>query len=357
MSHRSIAGESWDRGRALLCRLQDTVRDALVAARATMADEVLAEVADVTAADTIYRIDRVGEGAILAWFTEHWPQDWPIELVMEGAEGGDALTFPRGTPVARTELKCILDPIDGTRNLMYDKRSAWMLSALAPQRGAATSLADIVVAAMTELPTTKQWASDQISGVRGCGPEGLVAERVDIRDGGRSPFRLRPSQAVDFRHGFASIARFFPEGKALLARVEEALWDALYGLEGNTSPLVFDDQYMTTGGQVYELLVGHDRMLGDLRPLAHHKLGCESALVCHPYDICTSMLLQEAGGVVEDPWAAPLAVPLDTTSPVSWMGYANPGLADQVRPHLQRLIKELLEPAVGKGLPGLFPRG
>ncbi len=43
---------------------------------------------------------------------------------MEGLEG-EAVTFPRGTPVGGTLFKCILDPIDGTRNLMYDKRSAW----------------------------------------------------------------------------------------------------------------------------------------------------------------------------------------------------------------------------------------
>jgi hypothetical protein len=99
---------------------------------------------------------------------------------------------------------------------------------------------------------------------------------------------------------------------------------------------------MTTGGQIYEIMVGHDRMLGDLRPLAHRKLGYQSALVCHPYDICTAMLLQEAGGVVETPWGEPLRVPLDTTSPVSWMGYANAALAEQVRPILQRLIREHL---------------
>jgi fructose-1,6-bisphosphatase/inositol monophosphatase family enzyme len=331
-----------DHARSLLCRLQDTVRTTLAAAQRSTSGDILAEVAEVTAADTIYRIDKVSEGAILAWFEECWPRDWPVELVMEGAEGGDAHTCPRGTAVEATHFKCILDPIDGTRNLMYDKRSAWMLSALAPQRGPATNLGDIVVAAMTELPTTKQWASDQISGVRGCGPTGLVAERVDVRDGTRTPLAIRPSQAVDFRHGFASLARFFPEGKALLARIEEELWDALYGLGRDSSPVVFDDQYMTTGGQIHELMVGHDRMLGDLRPLVHRKLGCEASLVCHPYDICTSLLLQEAGGVVEDPWGGPLAVPLDTTSPVSWMGYANPGLANQVRPHLARLIREHL---------------
>jgi fructose-1,6-bisphosphatase/inositol monophosphatase family enzyme len=331
---------SLDQTRALLCQLQDSIRDALIAARDAQAGSELSEVAEVTAADTIYRIDKISEAAIINWFEAYWPADWPVELVMEGAEGGEAHTFPRRTPVSRTAFKCILDPIDGTRGLMYDKRSAWMLSALAPQRGDRTHLGDIMVAAMTELPMSKQWAADQISGIRGCGLSGLVAERVDVRGGGRRRLTIRPSQATDFRHGFASLARFFPEGKALLARVEERIWDELYGLGRGSSPLVFEDQYISTGGQIYELLIGHDRMLGDLRPLAFRSLGLASSLVCHPYDICTAMLLQEAGGVVEAPGGEPLEAPLDTTSPVAWMGYANPALADQVRPLLQRLMQE-----------------
>lgn len=328
-----------DRLRTLLCRLQDFVRDALVVARTSESSETLASVAAVTAADTIYRIDKVGEDAILAWLEREWPTDCPVELVMEGAEGGDGHTFPCGTPASQTAFTLIIDPIDGTRNLMVDKRPAWMLSALAPRREGGTRLRDIVVAAMTELPTTKQWGSDQVSGVRGCGADGLVAERVDVRTGDRTRLAMRPSRAEDFRHGFASFVRFFPEGKSLLARVEEAIWQELYGLGTGGSPVVFDDQYMTTGGQVYELMVGHDRMLGDLRPLAHRKLGYGSALVCHPYDICTSLLLVEAGGVVESPWGEPLDAPLDTTSPVAWIGYANAALADLVRPILRRAIE------------------
>ena len=81
-------------------------------------------------------------------------------------------------------------------------------------------------------------------------------------------------------------------------------------------------------------------MLGDLRPVALAKLGFETSLVCHPYDICTAMLLQEAGGIVEAADGSPLDVPLDTTTAVSWMGYANSTLADQVRPILQRLMQQ-----------------
>jgi len=338
-----MADRQLEQARVLLCRLQDSVRDALIVARAQQSSDELAEVAEVTAADTIYKIDKVSEAVIIAWFEAHWPADWPVELVMEGAEGGDAHTFPHGTPVSATQFKCILDPIDGTRGLMYDKRSAWMLAGLAPQRGEQTSLCDIEVAAMTELPTSKLWASDQISAIKGCGSGGIVAERVDVlRGGARTRLPIRPSQATDFRHGFATLARFFPEGKALLSQVEEELWDALYGLGGNASLMVFEDQYISTGGQIYELLVGHDRMIADLRPLAFRKIGYSLALVCHPYDICTALVLQEAGGLVEGPDGGPVDAPLDTTSPVSWIGYANPVLAATARPVLNRLIAERL---------------
>ena len=255
---------------------------------------------------------------------------------MEGLEDGEPATFPHGTPVARTRFKCILDPIDGTRSYMYDKRSAWSLAGLAVQRGTKNHLGDIVVAAMTELPTSKQWRADQLSAVRG---GGVIAEGVDVRDGGRKKIRVRPSPAENFEHGFASLARFFPEGKGLLGAVEEQLWQEL-GVHGkNGGQLVFDDQYISTGGQLHELIVGHDRMLGDLRPLAYAKLGFSAAtLCCHPYDICTALIAREAGCVIEAPEGGALNYPLDTTTPVAWMGYANARLARRVRPALHRVM-------------------
>ena len=321
--------------RASLCDLQNSIRDALIQERR---DE-WALVVGQTSADTIYALDRVSEAAISRWFGAHWPAAEPVELIMEGLEDGEVVTFPPGTPVEATKWKCILDPVDGTRGLMYDKRSAWSLAGLAPQRGAATNLADICVAAMTELPTSKAYLADQVSGVVGCGRDGLVCERVNILNGARESWTPRPSTAGDFRHGFAALARFFPEGKALLSRVEEELWGELVGLGAEASPVVFDDQYISSGGQLFEILVGHDRMQGDLRPLAYAKLGLGSTLVCHPYDICTAFLLREAGGVVEGAAGEELCAPLDTLSAVCWVGFANERLAASVRPVLRRLIE------------------
>jgi fructose-1,6-bisphosphatase/inositol monophosphatase family enzyme len=326
---------SLPRARALLCALQDSIREQLLVARQRQA-RTFARVSGVTAADVIYEIDRVSETAIMAWFEAHWPKGWPVEVVMEGIPDGEVVTFPRGTPLSRTRWKCILDPIDGTRGIMHDKRAAWSLAALAPQRGQRTQLSDIVVAAMSELPVTKQWRADQYSAVRG---GGVKATAFDVRSGSRERLRVRLSSATGFAHGFASLAKFFPPGRSLTAELEERLWDEVEPLAvGN----VFDDQYISTGGQLAELLAGHDRMVGDLRPPVFRKLGLTDALACHPYDICTALILTEAGGVVESPTGTLLRAPLDTTTPVAWMAYANPALARKIRPVLRRLIKELL---------------
>ena len=327
-----MATFSLDHARRLLCALQDEIQATLIAARSRQGKK-FSRVAAVTAEDTIFHIDKLSEAAILGWMARHWPREQPVELVMEGLAAG--ATFPRGTPVNGTLWKLILDPIDGTRCIMYDKRSAWALAGLAPQRGARTDLRDIVVAAMTELPTAKAGAADQFSAVRG-GP--LRATRKNLATGVAKKWIPRPSAARDCDHGFASVVKFFPEGKIRHADLEEALWRelGLHGKDGGAR--VFDDQYISTGGQLYELLVGHDRMIADLRPLILPSVGLPSALCCHPYDICTALLLEAAGGVVETPEGRPLRAPLDTTSPVAWVAYANPALARRIRPALRRLL-------------------
>ncbi len=330
--------EDLDGLRVLLCRLQDAVLEAVLEQQRAATRGQLTAIAAESKADTIFEIDKVVEGTLLDWMSRHWPSSEPVELVMEGIDD-EALVFPSGVRVKDTKWKCIVDPIDGTRSWMHDKRSAWALSAIAPQRGADTRLSDIVVAAMTELPVTKQWRADQLSAARGAG---VIAEAIDVRGGGRSSWRPMPSKAAEFRQGFAGISKFFPQGKALLADLEETFWRELHGNEPQAAPLVFDDQYVSTGGQIYELASGRDRMWADLRPQAFRKLGLSLSLTCHPYDICTAMILAELGGVVETPEGGPLDAPLDTTSPISWVGYANPILAALARPVLQRLVQERL---------------
>lgn len=324
--------------RNALCDLQLAVLKVILEVRELSSIDQLATITEETAADTIYAIDRVAEHTITDWFDAHWLTQWPVEVVMEGLECGEVMTFPKGTPVSDTILKCIIDPIDGTRGIMYDKRSAWMLAGVAPQRGAENCLADIEVAVMTEIPTSRQWRADQISAIKG---EGIQGVALNVLDGCKSEtIELNPSQASDVRHAFGTVSRFFPAGLTLLSRFEEALWERLYGLPESPSPLVFNDQYISSGGQFYEMLAGHDRFIADLRPEAFRKLGIESNLACHPYDVATSLILEESGCVLEQPNGEPIDCPLDTTTPVSWIAYANFALADAMRPTVKQLIKE-----------------
>jgi hypothetical protein len=231
----------------------------------------------------------------------------------------------------------IVDPIDGTRNIMYNKRSAWILSGIAPNKGAATNLLDIEAAVMTEAPTTRALLSDQLWATRGGGAH---REALNLVTGERQRLPLRPSQAGDLAHGFAAISKFFPPAKAATAAFEEKLLARVAPDEGE-NPLVFDDQYISTGGQLYEILVGHDRFLADLRPIFFDLLGLPKKLVCHPYDICTELIAREAGVIVTDPDGAPLSAPLDIRADVAWVGYANAALRDRIQPHLIELLAEM----------------
>ena len=306
----SCVGISTDDARRLLCALGDHIRATVIGGRAID----MAAIEGITVADTIYAIDRVADDTLVDWFEQHWPD---VELVSEGLDEPVVL----GSDPTWT---VIVDSIDGTRGLMYDKRPAWCLAAAAPRGG---SLRDVVAAAMTELPTVKQGAADQLSGVRG---GGVVAERVWLHDGSRDPLKVQPSSSTDLEHGFAGFAKFFVPGKVVLAELEAALFHRI----GATT--VFDDEYISSGGQLHELLTGRDRFVADLRPLV-----VPGALAAHPYDVCTSLLLEEAGGVVTDLHGEPLDAPLDNTSPVAWAGYANATLAARIGPVLAELVDEL----------------
>lgn len=281
----------------------------------------MTDVVGRTEADTIYAIDKAADDALIGWFERNWPD---VRVVSEGLHEPVDVGVP--------EYTVIVDTIDGTRGLMYDKRSAWALAAVAPVDG---TLADVRAAAMVEIPTTRQWSSDQLSASAGGGAK---CERVDVRTGEREVLSVRPSTATTLEEGWASFAKFFPPAKPLIAEFEERVWAEIYG-EVPADLAVFDDQYVSTGGQIAELTLGRDRMLGDVRPLAFAQLGMESSIACHPYDICTSLVLTEAGGVVLDPWGDPLDAPLDTTSAVAWVGYANPKLAETIAPAVERAVR------------------
>lgn len=325
---------------ARLRELHNQMRARLIAQLRGETLEALSGVASTRGGDTIYQIDERGE-AVLFEFCEAWGQELPFILIAEGVPGSGERVFPDGTPPSRSTFRLIVDPIDGTRAIMYDKRSAWILSGVAPNRGPATRLDDIEVAMQTEVPPSKQTLCDSYWAWRGGGARG---ERTDLASGSAVTLSPRPSRAETVEHGFATISKFFPGGKALTAALEERLMDAVLGHPADGNPLVFDDQYLSSGGQLYELMVGHDRFNADLRPitLAAAEPHAPVARLCaHPYDLCAELVAREAGVIVTDERGGPLRAPLDLHANVAWIGYANEAIRRQLEPTLMDLLGEL----------------
>ena len=307
----------------------DVVRTCEAAALAT-----LSGVAADEEGDTIYAIDRVAEHQLVAEIGRTIAtRAEPVLLVAEGLPGGEVVV-PEGADRKMAQWVIIVDPIDGTRGVMYQKRPAWILTGVARGPGPCT-LADIELALQTEIPLVKQHLSDELLAVRG---QGASAVRVNRLTGETVPLILHPSTATTLAHGFAMISRFFPGNRAELAAIDDEVVEAVMGPPPPGKAQSFEDQYISSGGQLYELIAGHDRFVADLRPLFERRRAGGAALCCHPYDLCTELIARELGVLVTDEQGQGLRAPLNVTSDVSWIGYANAALKTLVEPHLQRAL-------------------
>lgn len=331
-----------------LRELQRLIRQAVISSRNSASN---ASVSRSTSADTIYGIDAVIE-PVIEDYLEHWAKAaHPIVLIAEGIEPETGRVFPHGAKEADAPVRLIIDPIDGTRGLMYDKRAAWSLAGAAPNKGNQTRLRDIQVAVMTELPTSKMGYSDVLWATAGQGAQGvretllpLFTPLTPTLIPPPTPLKIHPSAATDILHGFATVASFFPGTKQLSADLMEHIVSSLIGKADVMKATIFDDQYICTGGQFYELIVGHDRFIADLRPYFYAINGQPEGLCCHPYDCATMLIAEEAGVPITNALGQPLDGPLDCVTGLSWAGFANAALRSKIEP----LIRQFM---ASRGLP------
>ncbi|GAC1360117.1 MAG: hypothetical protein NVSMB44_11210 [Ktedonobacteraceae bacterium] len=319
--------------------IHEAIRAEVVATCERTALNVLSAVVAEQAGDAIFAIDRVSEAVLLRYF-EELGQQWSFVLIAEGVGEDGVMVFPRDHNPDKAELRIIIDPIDGTRGLMYQKRAAWILTGVAANRGAQTSIADIELAIQTEIPLVKQHLSDTLWTIKG---QEVGGERYNRLTGERVPFRPQPSQKPSIAQGYGGISRFFPGARADLAAIDDALVERLLGPSRAGQALAFEDQYICSGGQLYELLMGHDRWIADLRPLVEpilNQRGQALGLCCHPYDLCTELIAREAGIIVTNEHGQALDAPLDVTTNMSWIGYANKAIHEQVAPALTSILEQ-----------------
>lgn len=325
-----------------LAAVGEVARDHVLRELRRQSADLLSAIAFETAADKIYFIDRSVETVMLPALVEHLEPALSFALICEGVNDEQPLAFPAGVPIDECRARLIVDPIDGTRPIMYNKRSAWWLAGLAPNRGDATSLLDIDVAVQVEIPTTRAAMSDTLRAVRGRGARG---ETTNLITGERTSFRPRPSGATTIKEGFASVFHPFPGGKEIFAAIEEDLAREIIGGLESSKTAMFDDQYLSTGGQLYELMIGRDRLLLDARGMLYERFkreGRPAGHACHPYDLSTVLIAEEAGVIITDGRGNPLNTPLDTTTDVSWIGYANEAIRREVEPVLLQLLSKYI---------------
>jgi fructose-1,6-bisphosphatase/inositol monophosphatase family enzyme len=319
--------------------LHEKIRASVVEACEHATTGELAAVVSEQEGDTIFALDRVSEELLIDFFEREVAPLAPLLLIAEGLSEGQII-LPRGASESDVVWRIIVDPIDGTRCLMYQKRSGWILTGVAPNRGPGTSLNDIEFAVQTEIPLAKQHLSDVLWAVRG---EGFHAQRFNRLTGEHAPLELHPSTAGNIAQGYSQIVRFFPGVRDVLAAIDDEIVSASLGPPQTGKAQCFEDQYTSTGGQLYELIVGHDRFVADLRahlnPVATER-GLPKLLCCHPYDLCTELIAREAGVIVTGVDGGPLNAPLAVEPDVSWVGYANSRIRTTVEPLLHSALEK-----------------
>ena len=285
--------------------------------------------------DVSYKIDVHVEDKIEEYLSEMAKK---IPLVAT-AEGIGRKQY--GTETPKYEL--LIDPIDGTRGIMYDIRSSWVLTGIAKHvEGEIPNLSDIEVAIQTEIPTSKQNIISYLYAIKG---QGAWEEKWDIINNKLiSKNKLVPSQADTIKHGFSTFVNYFPGVSEDIGRISEAIYKKVLGPVEKGKALVFDDQYICSAGQLYLLASGKYRFVADLRPRMEKLLnsrGLSLGMAAHPYDLSTLLIAKEAGAIVTDLDGNEPTYPFDTTTSCGTLGFANQRIFDQLFPALQEELSKL----------------
>jgi hypothetical protein len=332
--------DAWSARLRNLCeRVRSAARSALNDGAASLARPVRAGAGDFT-----YGLDVASERAVDEWLDEI-AREQPLSLLTEDAGWRHLGPGPRGDSAPARELdgfdhggpRIALDPVDGTRGLMHDLRSAWtVVSCAGPGRGE-PRLAELELGIVSEIPDSRA-ARFRVLAARRDGP--CVLEEYLLH--ASEPLRARElSSDGDARcdHGFFPFFRYDPAQRPAVAAVEADFFQRLAREERADLRHVFDDQYISNAGQLVLLALGTYRMIADLRAFLAARSGVRTT-TSKPYDLAGAVLCaQRAGCVVTAGDGAPLDFPLDCVTPVHFAGWANAATAERLAPHLAQALR------------------
>jgi hypothetical protein len=320
----------------LLRTMHERIREAVREDLGSKEESFLSGEARHGAGDVSFQIDVRPEEIVEETFGE------TPEAVVVICEGLGRNVFPARARESEAAWCVIVDPLDGSREISYQKRSAWVLSGIAPAHPSPT-LADIVWAIQTEVPVTAQTTGVVLTASQG---QAAVLESCDLTTGSVAEVKrgLHPSAAASVRGGYAVFADYFAGSHAVTAQIADFVLDRALGPVGPGEALAFNDQYLSTAGCMYLIASGAYRFYADLRPVAGRAVARSDrnvGLCAHPYDLCTYLIAQQAGVLITDPAGAPLSYPLVTDADCGWVGYANQSIMHEMETPLLSAIAKL----------------
>jgi fructose-1,6-bisphosphatase/inositol monophosphatase family enzyme len=320
-----------------LCeRMRHEAREALLAARRSGDFSQVADAIGEGAGDTSYGLDEASEAALRTWSLEV-ARVQPLSVLSEatgwrhlGPGPGGARELPgfdHGGP------RIVVDPVDGTRNLMTDLRSAWSVVGFAGPGADLPRQRDLLFGMLSEIPDTRAASYRRFSAVRG-GP--CHFEERTFYKGGPivKPVELRTGSEARVDQGYFPFFKYMADMRPEISAIEARFLARLEHLEGAEVRSCWDDQYISNGGQLAMLALGTYRMLADLRAHLAEKRG-RPTLTTKPYDIAGALLCAQAAGCrITAVDGSELDFPLDAQTPVAWVGWVNEQTRARLAPHL-----------------------
>ena len=297
------------------------------------------------AGDLTFAIDVVAEEAVERWFRAV-AAEAPLSLLTEdtgwrhwgpspSGRVQELAGFDHGGP------RIALDPIDGTRNVMHDLRSAWVVVSLAGPGLGEPGFQDLLYGAISEIPDSRGATARELDAIAG---EGAALRLLELTERGAEkelssgPLKTDPEVRLD--RGYFPFFGFHPSCRADVAALG---FDVLQRIATDHPDVelstVFDDQYISSGGQLALLALGGYRSIVDARHGLGERTG-RPTQTAKPYDMAGAALVaQEAGCVVLTPDGKPLDFPLDAITPTDFAGFHNLGTAEAMLPHLTGALR------------------
>ncbi len=194
----------------------------------------------------------------------------------------------------------LIDPVDGSRELMRDERAAYFIFAWGEWKGKETTLSDIKGVALGRLPTSRECIYEFIVVSENKEPTKYIYnilkqpyEEINSPKNWKSK-KMENNSVRDIEHThICFVAPFYPY--RYTATIADEFYEEVKKRFGKKE--LFNEQYLTTAGQMIGMIEGKLSMIVDIRPSIKANSSIEM-LCAHPYDVPAAYLIKKLGGVV-----------------------------------------------------------